>query len=78
MTYGSLSNIHFAQKYGFTTFDSEEQDAKNTVQGNYTFGEYQQIIYEEQRLKDEFSNDLQIPFNPEYLQTVNLFPNKFD
>ena len=50
ISYGNLNNIHFVQKYGFTMFD-EDQDLYNNVQGGYHFGDYQQIVYEEQLLK---------------------------
>ena len=41
VSYGALSNIHLLQKYGFTLpADSEAQNARNVVQGAYSFGDY--------------------------------------
>lgn len=47
VSYGNLSNIHLAQKYGFTLYGQQyaEQDDRNTVQANFTFGEYGQILF---------------------------------
>ena len=49
ISYGNLSNIHMAQKYGFTLYGegSEGQDERNVVQAGYSYGDYQQIVYEE-------------------------------
>lgn len=80
ISYGELSNIHLAQKYGTTLYGAglEEQDKRNVVQANYTYGDYQQILYEEQMLKEKFSSELLIPFDEERFMGANLFPNKFE
>jgi hypothetical protein len=50
----------------------------NVIQGSYSFGDYQQIVYEEQTLKSELGQHFKIPFHTERLMGVNLFPNRFD
>lgn len=54
MSYGQLSNIHMAQKYGMT-LTGERQDALNVLQANYPYNDYEQIVHEEQKLKLEFA-----------------------
>lgn len=77
VSYGNLSNMHLVQKYGFTMMD-EEQAKLNVVNGSYPFGDYQQIVYEEQRLKQELSQKKQIPYNSERFLGLSFFPNRFD
>ena len=50
----------------------------NVVQGSFSFGEYQQVAYEEARLKEEISRDKSIAFNTERFQGVNFYPNKLE
>ena len=67
--------MHFIQKYGFTLIE-DDQMKNNVVQGSYSFGDYQQIVYEEARLKAELSKEKGIAFDTERFQGVNLFANK--
>lgn len=77
VTYGDLCNMHYVQKYGFTLFD-QEQESHNIVQGAYYFEDYQQIVYEEQALKQELRELKKIGYHPEVIFGMNLFPNKFE
>lgn len=77
VSYGNLSNIHMTQKYGFT-LDGPTQYERNVLQANYPFGDYEQIVYEELRLKEQLSSEKLIPYESELLRTVNLYPNRFE
>lgn len=46
VSYGALSNIHAAQKYGMTMND-ERQQGLNTLQANYPYNDYTQVVFEE-------------------------------
>lgn len=48
------------------------------MQGGYSYRDYQQIVYEEAKLKAELAKERGIAFNPERLVGVNLYPNRFD
>ena len=69
--------MHLIQKYGFT-LAGEEQAPHNVLQGSYSYKDYQQIVYEEAKLKAELAKEKDIAFSPERLQGVNLYPNRFD
>ena len=69
--------MHLIQKYGFT-LAGEDQAPHNVLQGSYSFRDYQQIVYEEAKLKAELAKEREIAFNPERLLGVNLYPNRFD
>lgn len=77
MSYGNLSNIHLVQKYGFT-LGAQAQDERNTLQANYPYGEYQQVVYEELRLKEQLSSERLLPFDAELFQGTSLYPNRFE
>ena len=56
----------------------EDQDMYNNIQGGYHFGDYQQIVYEEQTLKANLGSKLGAEYSAERFYNLYLHPNKFD
>ena len=77
ISYGPLSNIHCAQKYGMTLAD-EKQQGLNVVQANYPFNDYENIVFEEVRLKEDLATEKKIAYRQDLFHHVGLFPNKFE
>jgi len=57
LSYGNLSNMHFIQKYGFTV----KENPNNSISSSANFFDYQNVVSEERKLKEDISANLGLP-----------------